>query len=56
MQAMLDLHKIDYSPIDMIRKLRDHIKKFIHHIEWGKLRDVRAKGDAVARLAKLEHI
>lgn len=55
-QAVLDLHEIDYSPIDTIRKLRDRMKKFIQRIERGKLRDARAEGDAVARLAKLEHI
>ena len=53
---LLDLHEINYCSTDKPKKLRAHLRKYIHGIQRGKLVVEQAAADAMERLRKLDDV
>ena len=53
---VLDLHEIPYEAMDKQKKLRDQLKKFVLHIERGKLKQLELEQEVIERLRKLDDI
>lgn len=53
---VLELHEIDYEPMEKKKKLRERLRKYILRIERGKLKVAVANYDTIERLRRLEEI